>query len=102
MLPHVLALVYQPSYGCRFGTDAGVFISLHPPIATTVVREFGVSSFGLFVWIVLLIKELRSRLGRKLQDNFISVWEENQDRQAVNLSSCQGIGDREEEDRHAI
>lgn len=52
-----------------------LLISLHPLVASTVAREFGVAAFGLLVWIVLLIKELRNGLGRKLRDNFISIWE---------------------------
>lgn len=49
--------------------------------------------YGLFI---SLIKEFRNEIGRKPEDDFIGIYEsEQQDKQAVNLEE----GDREEGER---
>lgn len=49
-------------------------VSFYPLVAATVARGFGVPAFG---FSALLIKELRHRHRRKLQDNFMRVGEKN-------------------------
>lgn len=45
-------------------------VSLYPLDVVTIAREFGAPSIG---FLGLLRKELRNRLGKKLQDTFLRV-----------------------------